>query len=90
MKKWLLSMLVIGAGTMNWQLAYADNISFDPGTREGRALAYAALNESNAAGNAQRLERNLNALLKSSQDARVKSMAEKLIPQLKELQSALH
>lgn len=69
-------------------VAFADNINFDPNTKEGRAMAYAALNQSNALGNAQRLERNLTSLSKGN-DPQIKALAEKLIPQLKELQAAL-
>ena len=85
MKKLLTAVALV---SMLTSVAFADNINFDPNTKEGRAMAYAALNQSNALGNAQRLERNLTSLSKGN-DPKLKALADKLIPQLKELQAAL-
>lgn len=80
----------VALATLLTGTAMAENIQFDPNTKEGRAMAYAALNQSNALGNAQRLERNLTSLSKAPNgDPKVKALAEKLIPQLKDLQAAL-
>lgn len=68
--------------------AHADKLTFDPSTREGRSQAYAAMNEFNAVGNANRLIRNLNSLQRSNKD--LSPLASKLIPQLQELVKQLN
>ena len=69
-------------------MAQADKLTFDPSTREGRTAAYAAMNEYNAVGNANRLIRNLNSLQRSNKD--LSPLASKLIPQLQELVKQLN
>lgn len=69
-------------------LAIAENVSFDPSTKEGRAQAYAVLNQSNAKGNAERLVRNLTSLQRSN-DPKVAAQASKLVPELTKLIESL-
>lgn len=68
--------------------AFAEQVSFDPNTPEGRKAAYAALNEQNTVGNANRLIRSLKSFQRG-QNQNLKSQADTLIPQLTSLVQAL-
>ncbi len=80
-------LLAIAALVLLTPAAQAAKLTFDPATSEGRAAAYAAMNEYNAVGNANRLIRNLNSVSRSNAD--LSPLASKLIPQLQELVTKL-
>lgn len=82
----LLTLILVSVGTVNQ--SYAENVTFDASTKEGRAQAYAVLNQSNAKGNAQRLVRNLTSLQRSN-NPQVAAQATKLVPELNKLIESL-
>ena len=79
----LLTLILVSVGTAN-----AENVSFDPSTKEGREAAYSVLNQTNAKGNAQRLVRNLTSLQRSN-NPQVAAQATKLVPELNKLIESL-